>query len=102
MLNRSINKTLKKNRVFLINVEKTLDPWVKPTVGWTEPPEDDNLNCWFLFVIPAGLRRESSQNYGHFNFFMNEPTNIFCHSRLSGIFSELAEEGYRASRYDRH
>jgi hypothetical protein len=27
----------------------------------------------FLFVIPAGLKRESIQNYGHFNLFTNEP-----------------------------
>ncbi len=33
--------------VFSINVEKTLDPRVKP--------EDDSLNCLFSFVIPAGL-----------------------------------------------
>ena len=51
--------------VFRINVEKTLDPRVKP--------EDDNLKCLFLFVIPAGLKRESIQNYGHFNLFTNEP-----------------------------
>jgi hypothetical protein len=48
---------------FRINVEKILDPRVKP--------EDDNST--FLFVIPAVLKRESIQNYGHFNLFTNEP-----------------------------
>ena len=30
------------------NTEKTLDPRVKPTVGGTEPPEDDNFIEIFL------------------------------------------------------
>jgi len=42
-----------------------MDPRVKP--------EDDNLKWLFLFVIPAGLKRESSKSYDSFNFFRNEP-----------------------------
>jgi hypothetical protein len=48
-----------------------MDPRVKP--------EDDNLKGLFLFVIPAGLKRESSKSDEHFNFFTNEPyfLNLF-------------------------
>jgi hypothetical protein len=46
-------------------IGNTLDPRVKP--------EDDNLKWLFLFVIPAGLKRESSKSDKHFNFFTNEP-----------------------------
>jgi len=62
---RMLSGWQKPQGVIIINIEKTLDPRGKP--------EDDNLNCLFLFVIPAGLKRESSRNYGHFNLFTNEP-----------------------------
>ncbi len=49
-----------------------MDPRVKP--------EDDNPKWSFLFVIPAGLKRESIKADEHFNFFTNEPK----YSLLSG------------------
>ena len=39
--------------VFRTKVENTMDPRVKP--------EDDDLKCLFLFVIPADLKRESTR-----------------------------------------
>ncbi len=50
-----------------------MDPRVKP--------EDDNLKWLFLFVIPAGLKRESISlmsisTFEHFNFLTNEPKLI--------------------------
>ena len=52
-----------------------LDPRVKP--------EDDNLNCLFLYVIPAGRKRESIQYYVHFNLFTNEPFLILPFVKVS-------------------
>jgi len=59
------------NQVLFVFKLKT--HWIPLRVADRVKPENDVLDCLFLFVIPAVLKQESVKSYDSFNFFTNKP-----------------------------